>query len=149
MPKYTLALPFVALVVFPLLLSSFENYLSGRADLAEGLANIQARLEFFQDQVLDDASALERAQVLEAGTELFLRNPIVGAGAGATELVVATGKYTQPACKAWRRVWCLWDSHLDLAGRYPLDRPPLSRQKPSGGHGCRVRLSIDVYSQHV
>ena len=35
---------------------------------------------------MDDASALERAQVLEGGTELFLRNPIVGAGAGATEL---------------------------------------------------------------
>ena len=85
-PKYTLALPLVALGVLPLLLGSFENYLSGREDLAEGLANIQARLEFFQDQVLDDDSALARAQGLDAGVELFRQNPIFGAGAGATSL---------------------------------------------------------------
>jgi O-antigen ligase len=86
LPKYTLALPLVALGVLPLLLSSFEDYLSGREDLAGGLTNIQARLEFFQDQVLDDDSALERAQVMEAGVELFRQNPIFGAGAGATYL---------------------------------------------------------------
>jgi O-antigen ligase len=85
-PKYTLAFPLVALGVLPLLLGNFENYLSGREDLAEGLANIQARLEFFQDQVLDDDSALARAQVFEAGVELFQQNPIFGAGAGATHL---------------------------------------------------------------
>ena len=69
-----------------MLLGSFESYLEGREDLSEGLANLLARLEFFQDRVLDDDSALERAQVLEAGLDLFLENPIFGAGAGATDL---------------------------------------------------------------
>jgi O-antigen ligase len=35
---------------------------------------------------LHDESALERAEVLEAGLDLFLKNPIFGAGAGATDL---------------------------------------------------------------
>jgi O-antigen ligase len=85
-PKYTLALPLLALGVLPLLLGSFEDYLSGREDLSEGFANIQTRLEFFQDQVLDDQSAVSRAQILEAGVELFRQDPIFGAGAGATYL---------------------------------------------------------------
>ncbi|MDQ3776531.1 MAG: O-antigen ligase family protein [Pseudomonadota bacterium] len=85
-PKYTLAAPMVALGALPLLLGSFESYLEGREDLSAGLDNVLGRLEFFQDQVLDDASALERAQVLEAGLDLFLENPIFGAGAGATDL---------------------------------------------------------------
>ncbi|MGH8520350.1 MAG: O-antigen ligase family protein [Gammaproteobacteria bacterium] len=85
-PKYILAVPLVALGVLPLLLGSFESYLGGREDLSGGRDNILARLEFFQDQVLDDDSALERAQVLEAGLDLFLQNPVFGAGAGATHL---------------------------------------------------------------
>ena len=85
-PKYTLAVPLVALGALPLLLGSFESYLEGREDLSAGLDNLLGRLEFFQDQVLDDDSALERAQVLEAGLDLFLENPIFGAGAGATDL---------------------------------------------------------------
>lgn len=100
-PKYTLVLPFVALAILPLLLGSFEDYLGGREDLAEGLANIQARLDFFQNKVLDDDSALERAQVLDAGVELFLQNPIFGAGAGATSLwSVGTGTHNLPVMLA-------------------------------------------------
>jgi O-antigen ligase len=85
-PKYTLAAPMVALGALPLLLGSFESYLEGREDLSAGFDNLLGRLEFFQDQALDDSSALERAQVLEAGLDLFLRNPVFGAGAGVTDL---------------------------------------------------------------
>jgi O-antigen ligase len=76
----------VALGALPLLLGSFESYLEGREDLSAGFDNLLGRLEFFQDQALDDSSALERAQVLEAGLDLFLRNPVFGAGAGVTDL---------------------------------------------------------------
>ena len=85
-PKYTFAVPLMAIGCLPLLLGSFESYLEGRGDLSEGLGNILARLEFFQDQALHDDSALERAGVFEAGLDLFLENPIFGAGAGATDL---------------------------------------------------------------
>ncbi len=100
-PKYTLAVPLAALAVLPLLLGSFESYLEGREDLSEGLGNILGRLEFFQDQALDDDSALERAQVLEAGLDLFLENPILGAGAFATDLWSLRGStHNQPVMLA-------------------------------------------------
>lgn len=84
--KYTLAVALLALGALPVLLGSFESYLSGRGDLAGGLDNVLARLEFFQVQAFDDHSALERVRVLEAGLDLFLQNPVFGAGAGATHL---------------------------------------------------------------
>jgi len=84
MPKYTLAVLLLALGVLPVLLGSFESYLEGRADLSEGILNLLDRLDFFKSQVVDDDSALERAQVLEVGLDLFLDQPIFGAGAGAT-----------------------------------------------------------------
>jgi O-antigen ligase len=85
-PKYTLAVPLVALGALPLLLGSFESYLGGREDLSAYLDDLLGRLDFFRDQVLDDDSALERAQVLTAGLELFLEHPIFGAGAYVTQL---------------------------------------------------------------
>jgi O-antigen ligase len=36
--------------------------------------------------IFDDESTLERAQVSEAGLDLFLQDPIFGAGAGATHV---------------------------------------------------------------
>lgn len=85
-PKYTLVIPFVVLGALSVFLGSFESYLEGREDLSAGLDNLLGRLEFFEDQVLDDDSALERVQVLEAGLDLFLRNPVFGAGARVTDL---------------------------------------------------------------
>ena len=85
-PKYTLAVPLLALGVLPVLLVSFESYLAGRADLLEHLDNLLGRLDFFRSRVLDDDSALERAQVVEAGLDLFLDQPIFGAGAAVTHL---------------------------------------------------------------
>ena len=98
-PKYTLVVPLVALGALPLLLGSFESYLEGRRDLSAGVTNLLARLEFFQDRVLDDGSALARVQVLEAGLDLFLENPIFGAGAGATDLWwLGPAHTTRPSC---------------------------------------------------
>ena len=99
-PKYTLAVALVALGALPLLLGSFQSYLEGREDLSEGLDNLLGRLEFFQDRVMDDDSALERAQVAEAGLDLFLENPIFGAGAGATHLWSLTDTHNQPVMLA-------------------------------------------------
>ncbi|MGH8526002.1 MAG: O-antigen ligase family protein, partial [Gammaproteobacteria bacterium] len=85
-PKYSLAFPLVALGTLPLLLGVFESYLSGREDLADVLDNMLDRLDFFQRRAFDDDSGLERVQVLEVGLDLFLENPIFGAGAFATHL---------------------------------------------------------------
>lgn len=127
-PKYTLAVPLVALGVLPLLLGSFERYLEGRADLSAGLENLLGRLEFFQDQVLDDDSALERAQVLEAGLDLFLENPIIGAGAGATWLwSLRSSTHNQPVMLAAEygafgiALW-LWLAVILWKGKYFQDK---------------------------
>ncbi len=85
-PKYTLVVPLAAFGALPLLVGSFQSYLEGREDLSAGVDNLLGRLEFFRDGVLDDGSGLARAQGLEAGLDLFLENPIFGAGAGATEV---------------------------------------------------------------
>ena len=85
-PKYTFAVSLLALGILPMLLVSFESYLAGRADLSAYLDNLLGRLDFFRSRVLDDDSALVRAQVLEAGLDLFLDHPIFGAGAAATLL---------------------------------------------------------------
>ena len=85
-PKYTFAVSLLALGFLPMLLISFESYLAGRADLSGYLDNLLGRLDFFRSRVLDDDSALVRAQVLEAGLELFLDQPIFGAGAAVTHL---------------------------------------------------------------
>jgi len=84
--KYSLALLLVILIALPLLLGSFENYLYGREEFEGGLSNLLDRLAFFQAQAMDGDSAQERAEELVAGFDLFLRNPIFGAGAGATHL---------------------------------------------------------------
>jgi len=91
----------VGLGALPLLLGSFESYLSGREDLADGLDNILTRLRFFQVPAFDDDSALERVLVLEAGLDLFLESPIFGAGAGATYLwSLRTVPHNQPVMLA-------------------------------------------------
>jgi O-antigen ligase len=94
-PRYTLAVPLLALGVLPVLLVSFESYLAGRVDLSGHLDNLLDRLDFFRSRVLDDGSALERAQVLEAGLDLFLDQPIFGAGAAVTLLWSITAIHNQ------------------------------------------------------
>ena len=65
-------------------LGQFEHYLLSRSELEDASDNILARLDFFSDINFDDDSSEERASVLKAGWELFLQNPVFGAGAGAT-----------------------------------------------------------------
>lgn len=77
-----------ALAVFGLgltLLGSVEAYLQSRQDLEAASSNILSRLDFFFDMKFDDDSSEERADVIRAGWELFLQNPVFGAGAGATQ----------------------------------------------------------------
>ncbi len=85
LPKSAMIVISIALGAGLLFLGAFESYLDSRRDLDGGLSNIQARLDFFSDAALDDDSSLERAEVIKAGWDLFLQNPVFGAGAGATQ----------------------------------------------------------------
>ncbi|MGQ0593372.1 MAG: O-antigen ligase family protein [Gammaproteobacteria bacterium] len=127
-PKYTLAIALVGLGALPMLLAGFESYVSGRDDLAGGLDDILGRLDFFQHQTFDDGSALERAQVLEAGLALFLKHPIFGAGAGATHLwSLPVSVHNQPVMLAAEygvfgiALW-LWLAVILWKGKYFQDR---------------------------
>jgi hypothetical protein len=64
---------------------AFESYLGQRADFGVAIDNLLARLDFFSHVSLADGSAQERAAAVKAGWELFLENPIFGAGAGVTQ----------------------------------------------------------------
>lgn len=86
LPKTGVILIAVAAGAAALLFGSFEHYLSSRPDLGAGLSNIQGRLRFFVDMSTGDDSALERGRVLVASWNMFLENPVVGAGAGATRV---------------------------------------------------------------
>lgn len=66
------------------LLGSFENYVESRQELAAASSNILSRLDFFSTFKFNDDSSEERAGVIQAGWDLFLQNPVSGAGAGAT-----------------------------------------------------------------
>ena len=153
MPKYTLAVPLLALGVLPVLLGSFESYLAGRKDLSAGLDNLLARLEFFRSRVLDDGSALERVQVLEAGLDLFLDQPHLRRRCRCNGSVVATSQHTQPACHARCRVRCLRDSAMDVVSRDPMEGKVLSGEGVSSmlrlpdSSSCRcLRITFSITS---
>ncbi|MGI4719747.1 MAG: O-antigen ligase family protein [Janthinobacterium lividum] len=86
LPKSALAVGALAIGAALLGFGMFESYLLSRSDF-EGAAagNILARLDFFSNFSLGDDSAAERSEVLRSGWELFLQNPVFGAGAGATQ----------------------------------------------------------------
>lgn len=85
LPKSTIVIGAIVLAVFLVFFGAFESYLGNRQDFEGAFANMQARLNFFSSANLTDDSSLERAAVVKAGWELFLQNPIFGAGAGATQ----------------------------------------------------------------
>ena len=108
----------IALIVVsaPLLIGGMENYLRQRSDLDQSIENIENRLSFFSRRRLDDDSAIERAAVLQAGWEAFVRNPVTGIGAGVTmhesrawpyhasthnELAILAAEYGLPGVLAW------------------------------------------------
>ncbi|MDB5824849.1 MAG: O-Antigen ligase [Herminiimonas sp.] len=86
LPKAGVILIVVAAGTAAILFGGFEHYLNSRYDLVQGLSNIQDRLRFFVDMNVQDDSALERREVLVASWRMFLENPLVGAGAGATRV---------------------------------------------------------------
>jgi O-antigen ligase len=85
LPRTTIIASAIAIVVGLVFFGNFENYLGSRQEFDGALENVQARLNFFSDAKLTDDSSLERAAVVKAGLELFLQNPVFGAGAGATQ----------------------------------------------------------------
>lgn len=84
LPKSALASALAALALAAAFLGSFESYLHGRAEFEGAAGNLASRLNFFSDVKFDDDSSEERAAVVKAGWQLFLQNPVFGAGAGAT-----------------------------------------------------------------
>lgn len=84
LPKTALASALAALALAVACLGSFESYLEGRDEFEGAASNLSSRLNFFSEMKFDDDSSQERADVIKAGWQLFLQNPIFGAGAGAT-----------------------------------------------------------------
>jgi hypothetical protein len=85
MPKSSLIAMSIMIGAGLMFMGLFENYLSSRQDFVGAVANLQARLLFFSNVTLGDDSAMERAEVLRGGWDLFMQHPIFGAGAGATQ----------------------------------------------------------------
>lgn len=79
------ALAGLALIVLPLLMGGVHSYISHRNDFSSAVENIQDRLLFFTQPKMEDDSARQRSEVLHDGINLFLKNPLTGAGAGVTE----------------------------------------------------------------
>jgi O-antigen ligase len=127
------AIAAMLVVAIPLALGSFQAYLNNRGDLDESTENLQNRLSMFSPKHLDDASARERAEVLQGGWELFLEHPVTGAGAGATDtgmtptwphpagthnqLVMLLAEYGMIGGVLW-----FWLLMLLMRGRYFEDR---------------------------
>jgi O-antigen ligase len=84
LPRSMVVTTTVALVALALGVGSFESYLQSRDDFEGASSNILSRLDFFSNVSFDDDSSEERASVVKAGWELFLHNPVFGAGAGST-----------------------------------------------------------------
>lgn len=85
LPRTTVVATLLALGVLVLGQGNLESYLLSRDDFEGASSNIVARLEFFSNFSFDDDSSEERASVVKAGWELFLQDPVFGAGAGATQ----------------------------------------------------------------
>lgn len=96
LPRSAIVFTLVVLLAIPLLYGTFENYLNSRENSGESITNIQTRINFFFNPDLQDDSSEERLKVLKAGWELFLKNPISGAGAGVTNFwVYKAGTHNQ------------------------------------------------------
>jgi hypothetical protein len=84
LPRFMLVAMVVAIALCVLFLGDFQSYLHSRDGFEGASSNIMSRLDFFADYSFDDDSSEERASVARAGWEMFLQNPVFGAGAGAT-----------------------------------------------------------------
>lgn len=84
LPRSVAVAAIAAVVGLALGLGSVEDYLHSRDEFEGASSNILSRLEFFSNFSFDDDSSEERAGVVKAAWELFLHNPVFGAGAGST-----------------------------------------------------------------
>jgi hypothetical protein len=84
LPRFMAVATIAALAALALGLGSFEDYLYSRDEFEGASSNILSRLEFFSNFSFDDDSSEQRAGVVKAAWELFLHNPVFGAGAGST-----------------------------------------------------------------
>jgi len=84
LPKSAFVTMAIILGIALAFLGSFESYLNSRQELEAASSNILSRLDFFSTLKFDDDSSEERADVIQAGWDMFLQNPVFGAGAGAT-----------------------------------------------------------------
>lgn len=85
LPRSAIIATAIVLGISLAFLGTFENYLHSRQELDGASGNILSRLNFFSSFTFDDDSSEERADVIRAGWELFLQDPVFGGGAGATE----------------------------------------------------------------
>lgn len=84
------------LVIMPILVGGFKYYLEGRQDLQSGDKNIFSRLDSVQSLSIEDYSSQDRLLLLENGWDLFLENPLIGVGCGATpELLGGQGPHNE------------------------------------------------------
>ncbi|PPC89516.1 MAG: hypothetical protein CTY34_11165 [Methylobacter sp.] len=86
MPRLALVFPTLLLLFLPVLVANFNDYLLSREDLIFNVDDLLSRLDFFQTYVVNDVSALERFEVMNAALNLFFQNPLLGAGVGYTTL---------------------------------------------------------------
>ena len=84
LPKSTCISMGIALGILLVFIGSFESYIASRDEFEDAATNILSRLNFFSSFTFDDDSSEERADVIQAGWDLFLQNPLFGTGAGAT-----------------------------------------------------------------
>lgn len=84
--KIALVFPIVVLLFLPVLLNNFSDYLLSREDFILNVDNLLSRLDFFQTYEINDVSAVERLEVMEAALNLFFQNTFLGAGVGSTTL---------------------------------------------------------------
>jgi O-antigen ligase len=128
LPRAAFVLTLAALAALVLSLGSLQHYLDSRDGFETAASNILARLNFFSSLSFEDDSAMERAQVAAAGWELFLQNPVFGAGAGATQFwTLRGGTHNQLLMLAAEYgvfgigLWC-WIAVILWRGRFFQDR---------------------------
>lgn len=84
LPRSAIITAAIVFGISVLFLGSFQTYLNSRQEFDAAAGNLVSRLDFFSSFTFNDDSSQERAGVIRAGWELFLQDPIFGAGAGAT-----------------------------------------------------------------
>ena len=91
LPKSAMFWTALIFAVSLLFVGHFQSYLDSRQDFEDASSNLLSRLNFFSSFKFDDDSSEERAAVIKAGWDMFLQNPVFGAGAGSTHFWLHRG----------------------------------------------------------